>query len=382
MLKFLTACLLMLLTITAASAASAPLPAPPEIPAKGYVLLDAFSGRILVGHNDTERLEPASLTKLMTSYVVFHALHDHKLSLDQTATISEHAWRAGGAVSDGSTSYMPLGSQVKVEDLIQGMIVQSGNDATIALAEKIAGTEATFTVLMNQYSERLGLKGSHWNNTAGLPDPQHYTTARDVAILGAGLVREFPEYYKWFSQRSFTFNKITQHNRNGLLDRDPTVDGIKTGHTEAAGYCLASSALRDGMRLVAVVMGSASTKAREDASETLLGYGFNFFETKRLYTAGQHVGVATVWKTSEPVQVALHGEVFATGQRGELANAKGKLQLNPRLIAPLAANVEIGRLHVTLGDTLLADLPVYPATAVEAGNIFRRAIDTVRLWFN
>jgi serine-type D-Ala-D-Ala carboxypeptidase (penicillin-binding protein 5/6) len=384
MLKLPTACLLALLMLAAAgpAAAIAPLPPPPDLPAKGYVLLDAYSGRVLVGHNDTERLDPASLTKLMTSYVVFHALRDHKLSLEQTAPISEHAWRVGGAVSDGSTSYMPLGSQVKVDDLIQGMIVQSGNDATIALAEKIAGTEATFTVLMNQYSERLGLKGSHWNNTAGLPDPQHYTTARDIAILGAGLVREFPEYYKWFSQRSFTYNKITQHNRNGLLDRDPTVDGIKTGHTEAAGYCLASSALRDGMRLVAVVMGTASPKAREDASETLLGYGFNFFETKRLYSAGQHVGATTAWKTTEPVQLVVHGDVFATGQRGELANSRAQLLLNPRLIAPLAASVEVGRMHVMLGDTLLADLPVYPATAVAEGNIFRRAIDTVRLWFN
>jgi len=379
--KLPLACLLALLTATAA-AAPAPLPPPPDVPAKGYVVLDAFSGRVLVGHNDTERLEPASLTKLMTSYVVFQALRDHKLRLEDSAPISEHAWRAGGAVSDGSTSYMPLNSQVRVEDLVQGMIVQSGNDATIALAEKIAGTEATFAVLMNQYAQRLGMKASHFTNAAGLPDPQHYTTARDIAILGAALVREFPEYYKWFSQRSFTYNKITQHNRNGLLDRDATVDGIKTGHTEAAGYCLASSALRDGMRLVSVVMGTASPKVREDASETLLGYGFNFFETKRLYSAGQRVGVATVFKTGDPVPVALHDDLFATGQRGELGNAKAQLLLTPRLIAPIAATTVIGRMRVTLGDALLADLPVYPAAAVETGSLYRRAVDTVRLWFN
>jgi D-alanyl-D-alanine carboxypeptidase (penicillin-binding protein 5/6) len=352
------------------------------VPAKGYVLIDAFSQHVLVGHNDTERLEPASLTKLMTSYAVFRALREHKLRLEQTVTISEHAWRVGGAVSDGSTSYMPLGSQVRVDDLVQGMIVQSGNDATIALAEAIAGTETTFAVLMNQYSEQLGLKGSHWTNAAGLPDPQHYTTARDIAILSAALVREFPEYYKWFSQRSFTYNRITQHNRNGLLDRDPTVDGIKTGHTEAAGYCLAASALRDGVRLVSVVMGTASPKVREDASETLLGYGFSFYETKRLYASGQKIGTANVFKAGDPVAVVLHQDVFGTGPKGELAQARGQLFLDKRLVAPIPAATAVGHLHVVLGDTVLADVPVYPAAAVEPGGLFRRAADTVRLWFN
>lgn len=369
------------LLLAGAAGAATPLPPPPPLAAKGWVLLDATSGRILAGQNDTERLEPASLTKLMTSYVVFHALKDGKLRLEQEIPVSEHAWRVGGAKSDGSTSYLPLHSNVKVIDAIQGMIVQSGNDATIVLAEAIAGTEQTFAVMMNQYSQQLGLKGTHWTNTAGLPDPQHYTTARDVAILGAALVREFPDYYKWFSQREFTYNHIRQFNRNGLLDRDPTVDGIKTGHTEAAGYCLASSALRNGMRLVAVVMGTASPKAREDASETLLGYGFNFFETKRLYSAAQRVGQATVYKTSEPVPVVVHGDLYSTAPRGELAAARAQLFLSPRLVAPLAANVPIGRLKVTLGDALLADVPVYPAAAVEPGNIFRRMIDTVRLWF-
>ena len=358
-----------------------PLPPPPPIAAKGWVLLDATSGRILAAQNDTERLEPASLTKVMTAYVVFHALKEGKLKLEQDIPVSEHAWRVGGAKSDGSTSYLPVHSQVKVVDAIQGMIVQSGNDATIVLAEAVAGTEQTFAVLMNQYAQRLGLSGTHFTNSAGLPDPQHYTTARDVALLGAALVREFPEYYKWFSQREFTYNRIRQYNRNGLLDRDPTVDGIKTGHTEAAGYCLASSALRNGMRLVGVVMGSASTKAREDASETLLGYGFNFFETRRLYSAAQRVGQAQVYKASDPVPVVLRGDVYATAARGELAGARAQLVLNPRLVAPLAAGTAVGRLKVMVGDALLADVPVYPAAAVEPGNVFRRMIDTVRLWF-
>jgi D-alanyl-D-alanine carboxypeptidase (penicillin-binding protein 5/6) len=234
---------------------------------------------------------------------------------------------------------------------------------------------------MNQYSQRLGLTGSHWTNSSGLPDPQHYTTARDIGILGAALVRDFPQYYKWYAQRSFTYNNITQQNRNGLLERDPTVDGIKTGHTDAAGYCLASSALRDGMRLVSVVMGSASPKAREDASAALLGYGFNFFETRKLYAAGQQVGTAPVFKVGEPVMVVVRTDFYATAARGELANARAQLVLNPRLVAPIAASQTIGRVRLTLGERVLAEIPVYPSVAVEPGNLFRRMIDSVRLWF-
>ena len=376
---FLNACLIAVLSLVmeGALAAMAPVPPPPEVAAKGYVLLDAFSGRILVGHNDTERLEPASLTKLMSAYAVFQALKDGKLKLSQTVPISTHAWKA-----EGSRTFVDVGSQVSVEILIQGMIVQSGNDATIALAEAVGGSETTFAALMNQYSQRLGLKGSHWTNSSGLPDAQHYTTARDIGILGAALVRDFPEYYKWYSQRSFTYNNITQQNRNGLLERDPTVDGIKTGHTDAAGFCLASSALRDGMRLVSVVMGTASPKAREDASATLLGYGFNFFETKRLYAPGTKVGTTPVFKVGDPVAVVVHDNLYATTARGELAGAKTELVLNARLIAPLLANAPIGHLRVSLGQTLLGDVPVYPAAAVETGNLWRRMVDTVRLWFN
>jgi D-alanyl-D-alanine carboxypeptidase (penicillin-binding protein 5/6) len=378
MSKFLNAFLVttLVLLASAAGAAAMPVPQPPELPARGYVLLDAFSGQILVAHNDTERLEPASLTKLMTAYVVFQALREGKLKLDQAVPISTHAWKA-----EGSRTFVDVGSRVPVEVLIQGMIVQSGNDATIALAEAAAGSETTFAALMNQYSQRLGLKGSHWTNSSGLPDPQHYTSARDIAILGAALVRDFPEYYKWYSQREFTYNHITQQNRNGLLDRDPTVDGIKTGHTDAAGFCLASSALRDGMRLVAVVMGTTSPKVREEASAALLGYGFSFFESKRLYAAGDRVGTAAVYKVGDPVALVVHGAVFATAARGELAGAKAQLLLNPRLVAPIAAGTAVGQLRLTVGATVLGEVPVYPAAAVEPGNIFRRLLDSVKLWF-
>jgi D-alanyl-D-alanine carboxypeptidase (penicillin-binding protein 5/6) len=359
------------------ASAATPVPPPPSVPAKGYVVVDAYSGRIVAGQNDTERLEPASLTKLMTAYVVFHALQDGKLRLDQEVPISEHAWKA-----EGSRTFLNVGTRVRVDTLIQGMIVQSGNDATIALAEAVAGSEGTFAALMNQYAQRIGLSGSHWMNAPGLPDPQHYTTARDIATLSAALIREFPQYYKWYSQRSFTYNNITQQNRNGLLERDPTVDGIKTGHTDAAGYCLAASALRDGMRLVSVVMGTASPKAREDASAALLGYGFNFYETKKLYAAGKTLTTAHVYKVGEPVAVVVRNDVYATAARGELAGVHANLTINPRLVAPLAANAPIGRLKVLLGDTVISDVPVYPSAAVPAGNVFRRVIDTVRLWFS
>ncbi len=365
------------LLVSATALGAATIPPPPPVSAKSYVLLDAFSGRILAGQADTERVEPASLTKLMSAYVIFDALKSGKLKLEQEVPISEHAWRA-----EGSRTFVNVGTRVRVDILIQGMIVQSGNDATIALAEAVAGSETTFAVMMNDYAQRLGLTGSHWTNSPGLPDAQHFTTAHDIGVLGAALVRDFPEYYKWYSQREFTYNNITQQNRNGLLEKDSTVDGIKTGHTDAAGYCLAASALRNGMRLVSVVMGTASFKAREDASAALLGYGFNFYETRRLYTAAQPIGVAPVFKVGSPVSVVVKNAVYATVGRGDLVGAKAQLFLNPRLVAPIANTSEVGRLKVTVGDAVIADVPVYPATDIATGNLFRRLIDTVRLWFN
>jgi D-alanyl-D-alanine carboxypeptidase (penicillin-binding protein 5/6) len=357
------------------------VPPPPPLAARSYVLVDAFSNEIIAGVNDTQRVEPASLTKLMTAYVVFAALKDGKLKLEQEVPISEYAWRVGGAKSGGSTSFLDLNSRVKVVDLIQGMIVQSGNDASIALAEAVAGNEQTFAVLMNQYSKKLGMNGSNWTNSPGLPDPNHYTTARDLALLSAAIIREFPEYYRWYSQRSFTYNGITQQNRNGLLERDPTVDGIKTGHTATAGYCLAASALRNGMRLVSVVMGTDGFAARENASAALLGYGFNFFETRKLYSSGQQVGQAQVWKVGEPVPVVVKRDLYSTAPRGQLDGVKAQLVLNPKLVAPLPANQPIGKVRLTMNDKVLTELPAFPKAAVEPSGFFRSLIDTVRLWF-
>jgi D-alanyl-D-alanine carboxypeptidase (penicillin-binding protein 5/6) len=235
----------------------------------------------LASREPQARMEPASLTKLMTAYIVFQQLAAGKLKLDQSVTVSEHAWR-----SEGSRTFIELGKPVSVEDLILGMIVQSGNDATIALAERVAGTEETFAQMMNSEATRLGMVGTHFENSSGLPSPQHYTTARDMSLLAIAMIRDFPQYYKYYSIREFEHNGIKQQNRNGLLEKDPSVDGLKTGHTDSAGFCLVTSALRDGMRLVSVVLGSTSMKARENASAALLNYGFTFYDTRLLIKGG------------------------------------------------------------------------------------------------
>ena len=254
------------------------IPAPPEVGAKAYILADHFSGRVLAESNADQRLEPASLTKIMTAYVVFRELAKGNLKLDTMVTVSEKAWR-----TEGSRMFAQVGAQISVENLLKGMIVQSGNDASVALAEHVAGDEAVFAQVMNQNAERLGMKNTHFKNSMGLPDPDHYTTARDLFILTSALISEFPEYYQWHAIKEFLFNGIKQTNRNRLLWQDSTVDGVKTGHTEGAGYCLVTSALRDGMRLIAVVMGTKSDKLRAQANQTLLNYGFRFYETRALY---------------------------------------------------------------------------------------------------
>src|SRR5579864_2646468 len=299
-----------------AAALGAPIPKPPDVNARAYILVDHFSGRVLAQEHADDREEPASLTKLMTSYAVFKALKENRLKLTDPVTISEHAWR-----SEGSRTFVQVGSSVPAEVLIKGMIVQSGNDATIALAEKVGGTEPAFAQLMNEYAKRLGMKASHFDNSDGLPSPDHYTTARDLAILSNALINEFPDYYQWYGLREFTWNNITQHNRNGLLLRDPSVDGMKTGHTDSAGYCLVTSANRNGMRLVSVVMGSSSIKAREDASAALLNYGYTFYETRKVKSAGEIVLKPQVYKSAdEYVTLALPHDIVLTVPRGQIAS--------------------------------------------------------------
>jgi len=367
---------------TSAGAAAAPIPTPPAVPTTGYILLDHDSGRVLAAQKADDRMEPASITKLMTAYIVFDALADKRLALGDTVKVSEYAWRTGGAVTDGSTSFLELGSMVPVEDLIKGMIVQSGNDATIALAEKLGGTESGFVQIMNTYAQRLGLKGTHFTNSWGGPAPDHYSTARDIAALSSALIHRFPKYYKYYSMREFTWNKHTQQNRNGLLGRDPSVDGIKTGHTESAKYCLVSSAKRNGMRLISVVLGSPTIRAREDASATLLNYGFTFYETVKLQDAGKPVMTPRVFKGSaESVAVGSPRQISITIARGQGASLTKEAKLNSPLVAPLALHASVGEYVVRSGDEVVARVPLVTLAKVDEGGLWRTTIDSVKLWF-
>jgi D-alanyl-D-alanine carboxypeptidase (penicillin-binding protein 5/6) len=361
----------------AARAAEPPVPPPPQLEATAWVLMDQASGQVLAGHRAEEPIEPASITKLMTAYAVFQSLKDGKLKLDTAVPISERAWR-----SEGSRTFLDLGSQVPVEVLIQGMIVQSGNDATIALAEAVAGTEDTFAALMNQYAERLGMAQSHFQNSTGLPGDNHKMSAIDMAKLARAIIREFPEYYRWYSQREFTWNDIRQPNRNGLLERDPSVDGVKTGMTEAAGYCLVSSAKREGMRLVAVVAGTSSMKAREDASLALLNYGFGFFETRVLRKAGEELAVQRVYRArGGRAAVGIATDLVVTLPRGQAERAEFEVELAPRVFAPLSKSDRVGVLRARVGGKVIAEAPIQPLADVPRGNIFRRIWDTILSWF-
>jgi len=357
-----------------------PIPKAPDVNARAYILVDHFSGRVLAEDHADEREEPASLTKLMTSYAVFKALKENRLKLTDPITISEHAWR-----SEGSRTFVQVGSTVPAEILIKGMIVQSGNDATIALAEKIGGTESAFAQLMNEYAKRIGMKATHFVNADGLPDPNHYTTARDMAILANALISEFPEYYQWYSIHEFTWNNIKQQNRNGLLLRDPTVDGMKTGHTDSAGFCLVTSAKRDNMRLVSVVMGSSSIKAREDASSALLNYGYTFYETGQVMKAGTPLKKVRVYKSAQgEVDLTAPRNIVLTVGRGQLASVKTETRIfKEPLIAPLAADQAIGEITLTdQNGQLVQRVPLTPGKPVPEAGLWTRATDSVRLWFN
>jgi D-alanyl-D-alanine carboxypeptidase (penicillin-binding protein 5/6) len=347
------------------------------VDARAYIVVDYRTDKVLASREAAARLEPASLTKLMTAYIVFQELAAGKLKLDEPVLVSEHAWR-----SEGSRTFIELGKPVPVELLILGMIVQSGNDATIALAERVAGTEETFAQLMNENAKRLGMVGTHFENSSGLPSPQHYTTARDMSLLAVAMIHDFPQFYKYYSVREFEHNGIKQQNRNGLLGRDPSVDGLKTGHTDSAGYCLVTSALRDGMRLVSVVLGSASMKGREDASAALLNYGFTFYDTKLVIKGGATLGSTKVWKAAEsPVDVGIKDDLYITLPRGQANDIKTAVDLQPRLIAPLGLDANVGQLRLTVGNQTLTTMPVHPLKNVASGGWWRRLIDTIRLWF-
>lgn len=369
--------LLGLFVCLSAAQAATPVPSPPSIAGDSHILLDFRTGRVLAENNADKRVDPASITKIMTGYVVFKQLETGSIALNDMVTISEKAWRA-----PGSRMFIEVGKQISVENLLKGMIIQSGNDASIALAEYVAGTEDAFADLMNRYAEQLDMQSSHFVNATGLPAEEHKVTARDIAKLARAMIAEFPDYYAWYSQHEFTWNAIKQSNRNLLLYRDERVDGIKTGHTEDAGYCLAASAVEGDMRLVSVVMGTDSDRARADASQALLNYGFRFFETHKLYSAGTELTRTKVWKgATDDVGLAPGEDIFVTIARGRYDKLEAVMDIQEQLVAPLADDQVVGVVRVSLDGNELARAPLTPVAPVAEGSFFRRAVDAIMMMF-
>ncbi len=370
------ALVLTLLALIAAPVSAIPIPAPPSVAGKGHLLIDFGSRAVLAESNADTRMEPASLTKIMSAYVIFRELQAGKIHLDDMVPISEKAWRTGG-----SRMFVQVGTKVRLDDLLQGMIVQSGNDATVALAEHVAGSEETFAQLMNSHAKRLGMTNSHFMDASGLPNPDHYTTPRDLAKVTIATIREFPQYYHWYSEKEFTYNNIKQHNRNKLLWRDDGVDGVKTGHTEAAGYCLVASAKHGDMRLIAVVMGTDSVNVRTKDAQSLLTYGFRFYETHRLYQGGAELKQLRVWKADQDkLSVGLRDDLYATVPRGSYDKLSAGMDVSAPLIAPVQAGQRVGSVRVTLDGKPMSEVPLVALSAVPAGGLWASMRDSVMLW--
>ncbi len=377
MLKTVQSLLLLGLALVsmASHAAITPTPKAPDVAAKSYILQDFASGEVIAALNAEQRLPPASITKLMTAYVVSHELASGNIALDDKVLISEKAWRMVG-----SRSFIEVNSKVTVEVLLRGMIIQSGNDAAVALAEHIAGSEDTFAQMMNQYAQQLGMLDTNYQNATGLPDAEHYTTAKDIAILSAAVIRDFPDHYAWYAEKEFTYNGITQHNRNKLLWRDKSVDGLKTGHTEEAGYCLAASAERSGMRLVSVVLGTRSENARAQEIQKLFNYGFRFFETHELYQVGQQVTESKVWKgTGNVVGIGLSEPMAVTVPRGRYKELVATTHIQQPVIAPITSGQVLGTIDIHLAGELVATQSLVALAPVTQGSWWRRLLDTLLL---
>ena len=352
-------------------------PSPPTINSKSYILIDVNSGKIIAEKSSEEKLPPASLTKMMTLYVVSNALHNEQIHLTDNVRISHEAWKIGG-----SRMFVKEGQEVSIEDLLKGIIVDSGNDACVAVAEHLGGSEAGFSEIMNQQAHDLGMKNSHFTDSTGLPDENLYTTAKDLAILGRALVNDFPQYYDWYKQKWFTYNGIRQPNRNRLLWRNSQVDGIKTGHTNDAGFCLVSSAKRDNMRLISVVMGSPSDSVRADDSERLLNYGFRFFETHELYKARQTIAEVDVYKGAiNKLTAGVLQDRFITIPNGQYQRLSIKTNVTDSLVAPIAKNDKVGELVIQFDDKIIETYPLYALEDVQSGGFFTRMKDSIRLMF-
>jgi len=361
---------------TVPGAAKSDLP-PPEPSARSWVLLDFNTGWVLAEHQSDEKIEPASLTKLMTAYVTFDELTKGSINLDDKVHVSKKAWQTGG-----SRMFIEVDSKVTVEKLLKGLIIQSGNDAAVALAEHLAGTEEAFAARMNDYAERLGMTNTHFTNAPGLPDPDHYSTARDLTILAASLIRDFPDYYKWYSIREFTYNDITQRNRNVLLGRDDAIDGVKTGYTEAAGYCLIGSGKKNGMRLVATVTGAETPDGRADAVHALLKYGFASYDSKLLFDGGKPAARVPVYKGKlDNVSLAVERPLYVTVAKGKEPELKADLQVPDSTTAPVNSGQVLGEVKVTLAGDALMKAPLVAMNSIDRGSWWQVALDSVLLWF-
>ncbi|MGR9106648.1 MAG: D-alanyl-D-alanine carboxypeptidase family protein [Gammaproteobacteria bacterium] len=351
------------------------VPPPPEFPSAAYFLTDADSGKTLAEHNADEKLAPASLTKIMTVYVAFNELKNGHLALTDQVTVSKKAWR-----TPGSRMFIQVDTKVEVEQLLKGIIISSGNDASVALAEHIAGDESTFAAMMNQQATGLGMTNSHFTNSMGLPDDNHYSTARDLALLTRALIREFPEYYLWHSLKEFTYNKITQSNRNKLLWQDSSVDGVKTGYTEDAGYCLVTSAKKENMRLISVVLGAKSPNARASQNQSLLNYGFRFYATHQLYKPNESLAEARIWKGEKKMlQLGLPDGLYVTIPRRQFDDLEASVQVDEKIMAPVALGEKHGTLAILLAGQPYVSVPLAALETIAEGGLFRKLYDEALL---
>jgi len=370
-------CLAFLTSIAGPLQAEPIIPAAPQLAASSYILMDAATGQVIVDENSDERLPPASLTKLMTSYIAEREIIEGRMNPDDETLVSVNAWQTGG-----SRMFIQEGRYVSMEDLLRGIIIQSGNDASVAMAEHIAGSETNFAQMMNSYAQRLGMTQTHYENATGLPSEEHYSSARDIAILSRAIIYNNAEFYPLYAERNFTFNGITQSNRNSLLGRNPSVDGLKTGHTDEAGYCLAASAAQEGMRLISVVMGTSSDEARSQETQKLLAYGFRYFQTAQLHEADTSLYEARVWAgKADQVNLGLDSDMRLTIARGAESGLTTVLNINPVIKAPIQTGQVLGELVVRQNDEEVARRPLLALEPVESAGFFARIWDYILLFF-
>ncbi|WP_449286233.1 D-alanyl-D-alanine carboxypeptidase family protein [Marinobacter sp. PE14] len=376
--RTLSVVLVLMLALTGkAMSQSVLIPSPPQIAGSSYVLMDPKSGRIIMEENSHERLPPASLTKMMTAYIVERELDEGRIAMSDMVPVSVNAWK-----TEGSRTFVREGTQVSVEDLLRGVIIQSGNDASVALAEFVAGSEGAFVDIMNQQAQLLGMKDSNFVNATGLPSPEHFSTAYDLAMLARAIINDYPENYPLYAEKHFTYNNIRQPNRNSLLWRDDSVDGLKTGHTEEAGYCLVASAKRNDTRFIAVVMGTNSSEARAQEIQKMLNYGFRYYESERLFRSGQELIEARVWGgQADQLSVGMTGDVYVTIPRGSRNDLESTVDLDSVIKAPIKVGDELGRVKVSYNGEVLVDQPVLALTEVPEGGFFKRIWDAIKLFF-